>query len=153
MYFLEQLVAEWYAVRGFFVRTNILFGRRKRGGYEGEIDVATFNPKTKELIHLEISMDANSWDQRKERFERKFKAAERHYSSIFDFEHGKIKKVAVVSWTKPRHKIDFGDIELITIPDLVAEIKAYLIKINSTNTMIHEGYPLIRAIQLVLWKQ
>ena len=152
MYFLEQLVAEWYALRGFFVRTNVLFGRREQGGYEGEIDVAAFNPRTKELIHLEISMDADSWNQRKERFEKKFKAAERHYRSVFDFEYKEIKKVAVVSWARPKQEINFGDdIELLTIPDLVNKIKAYLTKINSTNTMIPEGYPLMRAIQFALW--
>ncbi len=152
MYFLEQLVGEWYALRGFFVRTNILFGRRKQGGYEGEIDVAAFNPKTKELIHLEISMDANSWNQRKERFKKKFKDAERHYRSVFDFEFKEIKKIAVVSFARPRQEIDFGDnIELLTIPDLIARIKADLTKINSTNTMIPEGYPLMRAIQFAIW--
>ncbi len=47
MNFLEQLVAEWYAYKGYFVRTNIKFGKRIRGGYEGEMDVVAFDPKEK----------------------------------------------------------------------------------------------------------
>ncbi len=65
MNFLEQLIAEWYAYRGFFVRTNIRFGKRPAGGYEGEIDVAAFNPRTKHLVHIETSTDADSWAERK----------------------------------------------------------------------------------------
>jgi hypothetical protein len=61
MNFLEQLIGEWYEYTGCFVRTNIKFGKRSAGGYEGEIDVAAFDPRTKCLIHIEASTDADSW--------------------------------------------------------------------------------------------
>lgn len=34
--FLEQLVAEWYEFRGYFVWRNINVGPRPKGGFESE---------------------------------------------------------------------------------------------------------------------
>jgi len=76
--FLEQLVAEWYEYRGYFVRRNVPVGRRARGGYEAELDVVAFNPGTRHLVHLEPSMDAESWETRERRFRRKFDAGREH---------------------------------------------------------------------------
>ena len=73
MNFLEQLVAEWYEYKGHYVRTNIKFGKRPRGGYEGEIDIAAFEPRERKIVHLEASMDALPWDKREKRFTKKFK--------------------------------------------------------------------------------
>jgi hypothetical protein len=36
---LEALVAEWYEVRGYFVRRNVQVGKRPKGGYECEFDI------------------------------------------------------------------------------------------------------------------
>lgn len=110
MTFLEQLVAEWYAYRGFFVRTNVKFGKRPAGGYEGEIDVAAFDPKTKRLIHIEASTDADSWTERKKRFTKKFGDAKRHYKEIFDFQFDSIENRAIVGFSrKTLNEIDFGN--------------------------------------------
>jgi len=32
MYFLEELVAQWYEYNGYFARTNIKFDKLKHGG-------------------------------------------------------------------------------------------------------------------------
>ena len=58
--FLEQLVAEWYEFRGYFVRRNINVGPRARGS-ESELDVVAFHPTKRHLVHIEPSMDAHSW--------------------------------------------------------------------------------------------
>ena len=72
--FLEQLVAEWYEFRGYFVRRNINVGPRLKGGFESELDVVAFHPTKRHLVHIEPSMDAHSWDQREKRFTAKFAA-------------------------------------------------------------------------------
>lgn len=47
MNFLEELVAEWYRYKGFFVQTNIKYGLREhKGGYEGEIDIVILDPNS-----------------------------------------------------------------------------------------------------------
>ena len=53
MNFLEQVVAEWFSYEGYFVKTNIKFGKLPRGGFTGEMDVVAFHPKTRELVHIE----------------------------------------------------------------------------------------------------
>ena len=45
--FLEQLIAEGYEYKGYFIRQNVLVGRRSRGGYEGELDIVASHPEKK----------------------------------------------------------------------------------------------------------
>jgi hypothetical protein len=73
MNFLEQLVAEWYEINGYFVRRNVRVGKLAHGGHEGELDVVAFHPEQKRLVHIESSMDGDTWDRREERFVRKFR--------------------------------------------------------------------------------
>lgn len=59
--FLEQLLREWYEYKGYFVRNNVLVGKLDKGGYATELDIVAFHPETKHVVHLEPSMDADSW--------------------------------------------------------------------------------------------
>jgi len=85
MNFLEQIAAEWYQYKGYFVRTNIRFGRNAggHGGHIGEMDVVAYEPNSEEFIHLEASMDALGWAERKEIFEEKFTKARKYYLKFF----------------------------------------------------------------------
>jgi len=150
--FLEQFVAEWYAYRGFFVRTNVKFGKRPAGGYEGEIDVAAFDPKTKHLIHIEASTDADSWPERKKRFTKKFSNAKRHYKEIFDFQFDSIENRAIVGFSrKTLNQIDFGNsIKVILIPEFVLEVTQFFTNLSPMKSAVPEGYPLLRAIQFAV---
>lgn len=153
MNFLEQVAAEWYAYRGFFVRTNIKFGKRLAGGYEGEIDVAAFDPKTKHLIHIETSTDADSWAERRRRFRKKFVGAKRHYKEVFDFELGSIEKRAIVGFSRKMLKqIDFGaDVQVTLVPDFIRELTQFLGSLNPMQSAVPEVYPLLRAIQFAIF--
>ena len=75
--FLEQLTREWYEYQRYFVRQNVNVGLRAKGGYECELDVVAFHPKTRHLIYIEPSMDADSWAMREKRYEKKFAAGHR----------------------------------------------------------------------------
>ena len=73
MNLLESLASEWYAIQGYFVRTNIKANRRSNGGYNNEIDVLAFLPATGKLVHLETSWDALTWEKREQRYlDKKF---------------------------------------------------------------------------------
>lgn len=50
---LEQLAAEWYEYRGYFVRRNVRVGPRAQGGHEGELDIVAFDPRKVALVHIE----------------------------------------------------------------------------------------------------
>lgn len=81
--FLEQLVAEWYEFQGYFVRRNVKVAKRARGGHEGELDIVAFHPVHKKLVHVEPSMDSDSWPQREKRYELKFRLGREHIPKIF----------------------------------------------------------------------
>jgi hypothetical protein len=49
---LEQLVAEWYEFKGYFILRNVHVGRASFGGYKGELDIAAFNPVIRRLIAI-----------------------------------------------------------------------------------------------------
>ncbi len=165
MNFLEQLAAEWYEYKGYFIRTNIRFGRNAtgRGGNVGEIDVIAYKPETQEFIHIESSTDANSWPERKVIFERKFTDARKYYLEIFPFKTLDIKpkQIAIVgfnvtpiqetiSWksTSPEGSpLEDIVIEIIPIPDFVKKITNELKVKNPMQEAIPESYLLLRAIQ------
>ena len=69
--FLEQLVAEWYEFRGYFVRRKINVGPSLT---KFELDIVAFHPGKPHLVHIEPSMDAASWDRREKRYTAKFGA-------------------------------------------------------------------------------
>jgi hypothetical protein len=123
MTFLEQLVAEWHSFLGYYVRTNVMVGKREKGGWEGELDVVAFHPTTKELIHIETSMDALSWAKRRERYARKFETGRRYIPELFPFTHRKHGQVVVVGFPRGlREKYPLGkDIEVVLMPDLIRQ--------------------------------
>lgn len=81
--YLEQMVAEWYEYQGYFIRRNVLVSRRERGGFESELDVVAFHPGSRHLVHVEASMDFDSWDRRESRYAQKFSAGRRYIPELF----------------------------------------------------------------------
>jgi hypothetical protein len=165
MNFLEQLAAEWYQYRGYFVRTNIRFGRNAngRGGHVGEIDVIAYRPETGEFIHLEASTDSLTWEDRKERFERKFSDARNYYMEIFPFKEidTRPRQIALVgfhvnphpsteTWrSRPPANAVLGElpIEVQSIRSFIREIQAELRQHDPQREAVPETFPLLRAIQ------
>ncbi len=167
MNFLEQLVAEWYQYKDYFIRTNIKFGRRPKGGYIGEMDVVAYKPETQDFIHIEASTDASTWSERKKIFEKKFTDARRFYLDIFPSKQIDIKPKQIalvgfnlspnpttVSWkSSPPEGSPWGEIkiEVIHIPKFFESITAELKKKNPQNDAIPEIYPRLRAIQYAMF--
>ncbi len=148
MNFLEQLAAEWYEYKGYFVRTNIKFEKRKAGGYTGELDVVAYKPDTKDFIHIECSTDSSTWKDRQARFRKKFFNADRNYKKLFPFHEKELVKIAIVGFHKDRGKFDFGpNVTIILIPDFIQKITNELKNKNPMQDAIPESYPLLRAIQ------
>jgi len=169
MNFLEQLAAEWYEYNGYFVRTNIKFGRNAggRGGHAGEIDVIGFKPETHVFVHIEASTDARGPLERKKRFERQFTNAREYYMEIFPFKEIGIKpkQIAIVgfnlninpayeNWKSlPPTGSLWGDlrIEVIHIPIFIKQIAVELKNRDPQNEAIPETLPLLRAIQYTVF--
>lgn len=85
---------------------------------------------------------------REKRFSKKFSQASKFYSELFPFPIEKIRKIALLGFSKPRIKPDFGNsIEIIFVPDFIREITDILKKKAPVQEAIPESYPLLRAIQ------
>ncbi len=165
MNFLEQLAAEWYQYQGYFVRTNIRFGRNAhgRGGHVGEIDVVAYKPETQEFIHIEASTDSDTWPTRKTKFERKFTDARNYYMEIFPFKEAQMRprQIALVgfhvnphastaTWRSvPPQNSAWGElpIEVRSIRDFIHEIQMELRRHDPQREAVPETFPLLRAIQ------
>ena len=124
--FLEQLVAEWYEFRGYFVRRNINVGPRPEGGFESELDVVAFHPTKRHLVHIEPSMDAHSWDQREKRFAVKFAAGRRFIPSVFSgfADLPKIEQIALLVFAGGQNHAKIGGGKVLLIQDLMKEIRS-----------------------------
>lgn len=152
MNFLEQLVSEWYSYRGYFVRTNVKVGPRPAGGYEGELDVVAFNPESREIVHIETSMDAHSWHKRRKRYARKFELGRQYIPQLFRFAERRPRQVAVLGYPRTtRDKELLGtDVEVYLMPQLIEEIESDLCRTTIESGAVPETFPLLRAVQFAL---
>lgn len=148
--FLEQLVAEWYEYNGYFVRRNVLVGKRKAGGYEGELDVVAFDPKEKHLIHIEPSSDADSWKERERRFERKFSVGRKYIPQLFKGFGAlpeKMDQIALLIFASTKRHPTIGGGKVVLIGELMAEIRKALVPKSILKSAVPEQYVILRSLQ------
>jgi len=152
MNFLESLVAEWYEFSGYFVRSNSRTRKRPKGGWDVELDVLAFSPSDQRLVHIETSSDANSWQERKDRFlKKKFILSRKEYESLIGSNIKTIEKIAIVGWGATKRDLNWGDnIEVVLIPQLLEEITAKLKETSPMKQAVPESFPLLRAMQMAL---
>jgi hypothetical protein len=151
MNYLEELVSEWYEFNGYFVRRNVRVGRRSKGGYEGELDVVAFHPETRHLVHIEPSMDADSWANREERFRRKFAAGRKHIPALFaglNVPHD-IEQIAVLEFASKQRRSMLGGAKLVLVSDLLVEILSSLRARRVASNAVPEDKPILRTLQFV----
>ena len=149
--FLEQLIAEWYELQGYFIRKNVLVGKRDRGGYECELDVVAFHPGKKHLVHIEASMDASSWTERERRFKKKFDAGRKHIPILFNGLDipTNIDQIAVLVFASKQKKDTLAGGELILGNELLKIIFADLQPRSIYSHTIPEQFPILRAFTFV----
>ncbi len=153
MNFLEQLVSEWYEYQGCFVRSNVRTRKRKKGGWDVELDVLAFNPKDGTLLHVETSGGSESWVERKKRFlTKKFILSTEEYETIVGRKINGIRKIALVSYShSTKADLKWGkNIEVLLIPDLLKQIAEKLRSQDPMRESVPEGFPILRAMQMVL---
>jgi hypothetical protein len=146
---LEQLTAEWYEFRGYFVRRNVQVGKRVKGGYECELDVVAFCPHRQHLVHVEPSMDANTWATREARYTKKFEAGRKYIPGIFNgiTLPTSIEQIALLGFASNANVKILAGGRIMTSADLLAEITAEIGKMRIAQAAIPEQYPLLRTIQ------
>jgi hypothetical protein len=147
--FLEQLVAEWYEFRGYFVRRNVRVGPRAAGGHVAELDVVAFHPANKHLVHIEPSSDANSWDEREKRYAKKFRAGREHIPLLF---HGldvpvEIDQIALFIFGSTRKRTQIGGGRILLIDEFLNEIRSDLSSRPVERAAVPEQYIILRSLQ------
>ena len=148
---LETLIAEYLDWRGFLLRRNAKVGKLGHGGWEMEIDIIAYHPKSKLLVHCEPSIDALTWEKRERRYKKKFKAGRKYiFTEIFPWLESSIKlrQVAVFA-THPKGRDTIAGGEILSIDEVMAEIRdKVLANGKMAKNAIPEQFPLLRTVQL-----
>lgn len=149
--YLEQLLAEWYEYQGFFVRRNVRVGKLAGGGYECELDIVAFHPEKRQLVHVEPSMDGDSWNNREARFRKKFNAGQKHIHGLF---RGvalptSIEQIAVFCCGSSKKHDNVAGGKVIMIWDLYREITAALSHTSTASSAVPERFSIVRTLQFV----
>jgi hypothetical protein len=149
---LEQLVSEWFEYNGYFVRKNVLVGKRSAGGYDCELDVVAFNTQTKHLVHVEPSSDAHSWDKRDERFNKKFEAGRKYIPELFSGIDipSHIDQVGLFLFASKANHQEIGGGLIMLVSELYQEITIGLRGRKVAKDAVSEQFPLLRTIQQCL---
>lgn len=150
---LEAIIAEYLAWRGFFVRTNVIVGKRTKGGHKGELDVVAFLPTTPQrLIHVEASLAAGKRKEIIQRLSRQLETGRNYItSSVFPWigeEEVRLEQFVVVP-SVPTESQPLGDAVVISVDALFAEIcQCLAVRGAGSRAAIPQKYPLLRTIQL-----
>lgn len=150
---LEELLYQYYDWKRYIVRRNINVGRLSHGGWEGELDIVAYHPETDDLIHLEPSVDAHSWEKREFRFKKKFNAGKKYiFKDVFPWldPSTRLTQIAVlISCAQDRKTLAGG--KIVTIDAMMSTIKK---EIKAQGVMgksaIPEQYGLLRTIQMTI---
>ena len=155
---LEQMIAEWYEYQGYFVRRNVLVGPRPNGGYECELDVVAFHPGDIEknikphLVHLEPSLDADSWAERERRYQKKFDAGKK-YIKIQLFPKllipEEIEQIAVLVFASGANHSTLGGGRVMMADQLIEQIFSSLKGKRLESRAIPEQFTILRSFQYV----
>lgn len=149
---LEDLVAEWYQLRGYFVRRNIQVGKRAKGGYDCELDIVAFRPETRELVHLEPSLDTLSWEKRQARYAKKFAAGRKHIPTLFPGidlpEH--LEQVALFAYGGKGGQTHLAGGRILLVRELMQDILASLRGRRVASAAVPEEYPILRSLQFAV---
>jgi hypothetical protein len=148
---LETLIAEYLDWQGFLVMRNKKVGRLKHGGWEMELDIVGYHPKSGELVHYEPSIDAIGWERRETRYRKKFEAGKRYmFTEMFTWldPTTEIKQFAIfVDHPKNRNQIAGGVI--MSIDEFMSEVRSKVVERGPmSRSAIPEQYPLLRTLQL-----
>ena len=145
---LESLVAEWYELRGYFIRRNVQVGKLPTGGYEAELDVVGFHPEQRSLVQIEPSLDTVSWATSVERYSKKFEAGRKHIPGLFPGMPipKDIDQIALfVFGGSKRREIAGG--RVLFIREFMEKIREDVRHRKVARAAIPQGLPLLRTLQ------
>jgi hypothetical protein len=146
---LEDLVAEWYQWQGFFVRRNVQVGKRPQGGWECELDVVAFHPGQQKLVQIEPSLDADGWEKREQRYQRKFDAGKRHIPALFAglVLAAELDQIVLFVFGGGPSRTTLAGGKVCFIKEFMRQVHEEVRKRRVEKAAIPEQYPLLRTLQ------
>ena len=148
---LEQLTRQYYDWKGYLVKGNIKVGRLSHGGWAGGLDVVAYHPQKNHLVHIEPSIDADSWEKREKRFNKKFKMGKEYiYRDVFPWlsSDTQLEQIAILV-TSSRKELCGGIV--ISLDEFIKQIKDEIqVRGKVSHNAIPEEYGLLRTIQLTI---
>jgi len=150
---IESLLAEYYDWQGYVVKCNTRVGRLPRGGWEMELDIVAFDPRSRRIFHVEPSLAGDTWSKREVRYKKKFEAGRKYIcKNLFPWAEAStpITQLAILPNCGPKYrKLAAGDV--ITIDEMMSEIKQAVKRVGRAGrAAIPERYPLLRTIQFTV---
>ncbi|KPK52587.1 MAG: hypothetical protein PVI25_01685 [Gammaproteobacteria bacterium] len=150
--YLEQLAAEWYEYRGYFVRRHVMVGAKPGGGYEGELTILAVHLEQRDVVQVEPSMDAHSWEKREQRYESRF-ALGRHFIPQLvgdSADIGRLRQVALIGLGSSTNHPTLGGGEVLSLGEFLARIvAAFRGEENMTAQPVPQQYPILRTLQFI----
>lgn len=148
--YLEQLAAEWYEYRGFFVRRHVLVGAKAEGGFEGELTILAVNLDRGEVVQVEPSMDAHSWEKREKRYRNRFELGRRFIPALVGEDRAQgLRQVALIGLGSSTNHPTLGGGELLSLGDFLARILTEFRGGDLANQPVPQQYPILRTLQFV----
>jgi hypothetical protein len=145
---LEQLVAEWLQYNDYFVRVSVQVGPRARGGFEGELDVVAIHLANQHLLHVECSLDADSWEKRQRKFAAKLERGRRFIEQVFPgIPLPRLEQVVVLQFASGDVR-EVGGARLVTVLEIIHEIYDGLKGTSPASQAVPSNFPLVRTLQL-----
>ena len=153
MNFLEQLVAEWYEFLGFFVRTNARGPTPSAGGFT-ELDVLVLKATEKELIHIETSGSAESWESLKKRTIKKFRYSQKDYEKLSGIKGVRVLKQAIMGLSyNPRwsdEELREEGIKVIPNQRFINEVCNGILERVPRGRIVPDSFPILKAFHVCL---
>jgi len=147
---LERLTRQYYDWKGYLVKGNIKVGRLSHGGWAGELDIVAYHPQTKHLVHVEPSIDAHSWEKRKQRFEKKFRLGRKYiFTNVFPWLKQKETPLEQIAMLITSSRKELCGAQVISIDEFIGQVKTEIMDLGiMAKNAIPEEYDLLRTIQL-----
>jgi hypothetical protein len=113
--------------------------------------VVAFNPAIAHLLHIETTMDAQGWDERTRRYEKKFEVGRKFIPALFrGFElPPQIDQIVVLGFGGKGERTHLAGGRIVLISEFLSEILLELEQISMHTKAVPEQYALLRTLHFV----
>lgn len=148
--YLVELVSEWYEYQGYLVHRNVSVTSASRSG-SMDLDVVAVHPVQNLVVHVEASMDSDSWPKREQRFRKKFRLGRSYFESLAAGmkKAPEFRQIALLVYARKARRKTLGGGELVLMPEFLYEIIEALAGRRVGKQIIPEHLPLLRTLQFV----